>query len=417
MNARLADARATAIDARARLDRFAATPPGDDAESASPAIQGLRRQMTDLARRDAELATRYGRQYPDRTAMRAQIGAIAREITAERARMLKTLRAEADVATAREAALRQSLDSTRTEDVAPQGAASDHAIRLRELERRVEADKTIYETALERLRQTREMEQLAGPEARIMSPASSGSGQQTLAPPVLLALAGAAGALAGFGVAAMREWLKDPCLGAGQTANDLGLPRIAEAPHLGRGARKARGHIMHPATVVAMRPLSRFAEGFRAVRTTLDAAGPTLRPAGQPAPNAAHAHLETRRGNIVLVTSSQSGDGKTTTAIGLALSLAEAGHRVALVDGDLRKAGLTAFFGLRTQPGLAEMLRDAAPFATASVRRANLVIIPAGAMAGMGARPLSLIDAPTAPLLRRMALAFDQVIVDGPPWM
>ncbi|GHE74292.1 hypothetical protein GCM10019059_37280 [Camelimonas fluminis] len=408
MNGRLAQARAAAIDARTRLERFSAATPGDDGENISPAMQGMRRQMTDLARRDADLATRYGPQYPERAAMRAQIGAMAKEISAERERITKTLGIEADIAAAREAAMRRSLDASQTE-AAPQGGASDQAIRLRELERQAAADRTAYEAALARLRRSQEMAHVADPEARIMSPAVAGSGERLASPFLLMIMGAAGGAIMVLGVALLRENMVDPCLCPEQVATDLGLARVAEAPMLGPGERKARGHVMQPATTVALRPHSRFAESFRAVRMTLEAtrAHPALLTnPGLPEP---------RRGRIVLVTSGQPGDGKTTTAIGLALSLAEAGHRVVLVDADLRNAGLSRYFDLRAHLGLADMLRAGAPFASASVRRANVAVVPAGAMAGGAKNPLSLVDISAAPLLHRMALAFDHVVVDAPP--
>ena len=408
MNASLAQARAAAINARTRLERFSVATPGEDGENISPAVQGLRRQMTDLARRDADLATRYGPQYPERAAMRAQIGAVAREITAERARTIKTLRAEADITAARETALRRSLDATQTE-AAPQGGASDAAIRLRELERRAAADRAAYEAALSRVRKFQDLAQIAEPEARIMSPAVADASER-LASPLVLMLAGAgAGAIAAFVVALLREQMLDPCLCPDQIATDLGVARVAEAPMLGVDQRKARGHVMQPATVVALRPQSQFAESFRAIRMTLESTTARL------ALTAQETLPEPGRGRIVLVTSGQPGDGKTTTAIGLALSLAEAGHRVVLVDADLRNAGLTRFFELRAHPGLADMLRAGAPFASASVRRANVAVVPAGAMAGGVRSPLSLVDVSAGPLLRRMALTFDHVVVDAPP--
>jgi len=414
MNGRLAQARAAAIDARTRLERFSAATPGDDGENISPAMQGMRRQMTDLARRDADLATRYGPQYPERAAMRAQIGAMAMEISAERERITKTLRIEADIAAAREAAMRRSLDASQTE-AAPQGGASDQAIRLRELERQAAADRTAYEAALARLRRAQEMAHVADPEARIMSPAVADAGQRLASPFLLMIMGAAGGAIMVLGVALLRENMVDPCLCPEQVATDLGLARVAEAPMLGPGERKARGHVMQPATTVALRPHSRFAESFRAVRMTLEAtrAHPAL--PTHPALLTNPGLPEPRRGRIVLVTSGQPGDGKTTTAIGLALSLAEAGHRVVLVDADLRNAGLTRYFDLRAHLGLADMLRAGAPFASASVRRANMAVVPAGAMAGGAKNPLSLVDISAAPLLHRMALAFDHVVVDAPP--
>ena len=55
---------------------------------------------------------------------------------------------------------------------------------------------------------------------------------------------------------------------------------------------------------------------------------------------------------VVQVTSSMAGEGKTTTSANLAVVLAQAGHRVALVDGDLRRPRLHEVFGIPQTPGL-----------------------------------------------------------------
>ena len=64
----------------------------------------------------------------------------------------------------------------------------------------------------------------------------------------------------------------------------------------------------------------------------------------------------------MLVTSSQAGEGKTATVVNLALSLAQLGARVLLVDADLRKPRCHHALGLPEGPGLAEHLLDEVDF-------------------------------------------------------
>lgn len=64
---------------------------------------------------------------------------------------------------------------------------------------------------------------------------------------------------------------------------------------------------------------------------------------------------------VIQVTSSLAGEGKTTTASNLAVVLAQAGQRVALVDGDLRRPRLHEMFSVAQSPGLTDLLLGAAP--------------------------------------------------------
>lgn len=68
---------------------------------------------------------------------------------------------------------------------------------------------------------------------------------------------------------------------------------------------------------------------------------------------------------VVMVTSAVSGEGKTSLASHLAVSLARAGHNVLLVDGDLRNPGADRHFGLSRAPGLSELLRGEIDLAAA----------------------------------------------------
>jgi capsular exopolysaccharide synthesis family protein len=68
---------------------------------------------------------------------------------------------------------------------------------------------------------------------------------------------------------------------------------------------------------------------------------------------------------VVMVTSAVSGEGKTSLACHLAVSMARAGHNALLVDGDLRNPGADRHFGLTPGPGLSELLRGEIDLATA----------------------------------------------------
>jgi polysaccharide biosynthesis transport protein len=128
---------------------------------------------------------------------------------------------------------------------------------------------------------------------------------------------------------------------------------------------------------------------------------------------------------VFLVTSPLPGDGKTTTAANLAITLAQRGYRVVIVDADLRQGPLRALFGAEMAPSLAELLAsptqpDSFQAYTRNVVRSGnggrdtgLDLIAAG-KAKMD--PAILLDSPRFPeLIDWLRSNYDIVIIDSPP--
>jgi tyrosine-protein kinase len=122
-------------------------------------------------------------------------------------------------------------------------------------------------------------------------------------------------------------------------------------------------------------------------------------------------------GRTIVVTSASRGDGKTTTSICLALTLVAAGHRVLLVDYDLRRPEIGARLGLDTSRGLATLLSTSTTLADLShpiAQHPSLQVVTGGG--GVGA------EATIALLTRRVTEIFtdarmlaDYIVVDTAP--
>jgi Mrp family chromosome partitioning ATPase len=114
-------------------------------------------------------------------------------------------------------------------------------------------------------------------------------------------------------------------------------------------------------------------------------------------------------GKLVILTSAQRGDGKTTTALHLGTALSRAfGRRVAVVDADLERPGLAPMLGLGSGRGLTEVLEGTASLDEVLVRGEDNgpLLLPAGAPAsGMPPRMLM-------PILNSLREYNDIVIVD-----
>jgi capsular exopolysaccharide synthesis family protein len=115
------------------------------------------------------------------------------------------------------------------------------------------------------------------------------------------------------------------------------------------------------------------------------------------------------------VTSSMPGEGKTTTSTNLAVAYAQQGHRVILVDADLRRGRVHEAFGLPGRPGLTEVLRGASRLEEAVSRSVlpNLAVLPAGTFPP---NPLEFLGSEQMDsLLTYLHEKFDMVILDLPP--
>jgi len=117
----------------------------------------------------------------------------------------------------------------------------------------------------------------------------------------------------------------------------------------------------------------------------------------------------------VCVTAANEGDGASTTALNLALTVAGSGRRTLLVDSNIRTPTLHTPFNLPLSPGLAEILmkKAAVKEAVRATKISNLYLLPAG---GSSSSPHALLQPALLSALFEQAVgSYDFVIVDTPP--
>ncbi|WP_433802911.1 polysaccharide biosynthesis tyrosine autokinase [Actinomycetospora sp. CA-084318] len=172
-----------------------------------------------------------------------------------------------------------------------------------------------------------------------------------------------------------------------------GLAALTDGPVLGVVPRDPRGGNL----VGDADRLSAVAEAFRQVRTSLGFVAIT------------------RKLHTVMVTSAVQGEGKSTTAVDLALVLAQQGKRVLAVDADLRRPHLAELFGLPGEVGLTNVLLGQLPLEDAVQPGADGQV----SVLGRGPEPPNPADLLTSPafggFLQSLAGRYDVVVLDTPP--
>lgn len=339
-NQQLASVRAQEAEQVARLRtaraQLASGSSGDDVGEAltSQVVQNLRAQRAAISARVADMSSRYGPLHPDMVRSQRELADIDAQIQAEIRRIISNLEAQVRVAQERTASVQSSLSAARGALASNSGAS----VQLRELEGNAEAARAVYQSFLDRYRQTSAQAGTEQADATLVSRASIPTSQS--APNVMLnlALSLVLGLGAGLAAVVLLEMMEAGVGTTDDVERKLGLSAVGSIPLVSSIAESAdRG--VSPIDFAVKRPLSVFAESFRSLRTSINyAAG-------------------SQGCKVVVVTSALPGEGKTTTTVGLAQVSAIAGSRVLLMDCDLRRRAVTRAMGLNTEAGLVELLQ------------------------------------------------------------
>jgi polysaccharide biosynthesis transport protein len=210
---------------------------------------------------------------------------------------------------------------------------------------------------------------------------------------------------AGVGLAFLLDYLDDSVRTSDDISRHLGLPTLALIPHHGSGERRkllgaANGNGSPPtAALITMEGRnSPMAEAYRHLRTSL-----LFSSAGKPP-------------QIILVTSSQPSEGKTTTAINTAMTLAQGDADVVIIDCDLRRPRLHSNFGLENTRGLTNYLsgdKNTENLIKTCPDLPKLRVITSGPIPPNPAELLSSNEMRN--LLQFLSGRFKHVIIDSPP--
>jgi len=341
LTAKLVTARAEAGEMKAKYDQvLAVRTNGGDVQALpdvlrSPVISQLRAQEADVSRREADLVARYNDRHPAVVNVRAERRDVERALSAEVSRIASNLKSEYDVARAGADALQASLAQ-----VSGASSADEQVnVGLRELERTAFVDKTLFEDFLSRAKISAERSTFEVREARLITQATPPSAPSFPPRVLTLAIGLIAGLLLGSGGAVATEMLNQGFTTPREVEERLALPVLGSIKRLSNGDLTVERLTLTMGRFLTAKPMSRFAEAIRSVRTGVQMSDVDHVP------------------RVVQVTSSIPNEGKTAISLSLAFSAAAtSSQKVALVDADFRHPSLTNFFGRQKTAGVVDVL-------------------------------------------------------------
>jgi len=399
LNAQLILARTSLAEARAKHDRARQIrSSGGTIESMADVVQSttisqLRQKQAELARELANLESRYGPRHPEVVNAEAQRRDIERQIGSEISRIIGSLQNNVAVAETRVASLEESLREIRGET----GDSGQAMVQLRELERVASANRAVYESFLNRFKETSQQQDLQVPDSRVISSATAPSRPSYPRKARSTMLAFILSGMLGVGLALLLEHLDDGLQTGRDVEQALGLPHLVSLPAT-PAEKGADGKVMSPQDYMLAKPLSAFSESLRSLRSVLQLSNVDNPP------------------KVILFTSALPSEGKTTTSAGFARAAAASGLKVALIDCDLRHPSVHKAFGLpRPEAGLVEFLAERLDLSQVMVKdpKSELDILP---IATGTANPSDVLgSAQMKLLLERLRADYDLVVLDSAP--
>lgn len=350
-------------------------------------VQNLKSQLAELQRQRAQLGERLGENHPDMIRNATAISATEDRLRAEIDKTVEAVRNQYLAAQAQERNLVGELERQKGDSL----ALGRSGIEYESLRREAESNRQIYESLMKRAKETGITRDLKASNIRIVDLAEVPRRPARPNTMLNLVLGLIAGLLSGVGLAAFFEYLDNRIKNPDDIKRHLGLPFLGLVPGISAKDLKGASLLLSEGAPVA------FDEAMRAVRT-----------------NVLFSSADTGCRTVV-VTSSQPGEGKSVVASNLAVSLAQIGKRVLLVDADMRKPRLQDIFGTKQEPGLSNTIVGTAKPTETIVKSTtgNLWLLPAGLIPPNPAELLGSTKFKT--LLDTMSEHFDWIVFDSPP--
>jgi polysaccharide biosynthesis transport protein len=364
-------------------------------------------KLAELRQRLAELLVENTEEWQEVKEVKQQIAALETQVAQAREHAASVVRTSLETryrqALSREQSLRAAFDQQRGETV----AQNEAAINYRIIQQEIETNKQLLDGLLQRAKQNDIA--TAGTQNNVHVINYALVPREPVGPRRLLNvfLALFLSLPPAAGLAVFLEHLDDTIRTPDEVEKALGLPALSLIPAVSRRRGGVRSTDLlrlnngeHPELLINADPKSALAEAYRHLRTSmmLSAEGPPPQ--------------------TLVVTSSQPNEGKTTTSINMAVSLAQTGASVLLVDADMHRPRVHKMFGLENERGLSTVLSGGmSMFETLDLmereKGSGVFVLPAGPVPDNPAELLC--KERLRELIEFLKSRYDYILIDSPP--
>ncbi len=379
LNAALTEASAERISAQSRLGRVG----GSNQETLSnAAINGLRARLADIVAERAKLLAQFEPEYPTVQALTSQVESLKQSIANEEARVRAGTNNAYREAVKRENTLKQRVAQLKDAYLNQRGDGIQYNI----LQREVDANRELYNSLLQRYKEIG-VASVGVSNVTIVDrariPGSPSSPKLPLNLAIALLVGCAISAIYVFAVEQIDQTLRDPS----EVKDSFGLSLLGMIPKL--DGVDICSSLSDKKSIAS--------EAYFSIGTALS----FLTDHGVP--------------RSILLTSTRPNEGKSTSSIGIAQSIARMGKSVFLIDGDLRNPSLHLLLNSGNEKGLSNYLsgEDDTSQIIRQTEESNLSFMSAGPVVP---NPTELLSTDRmAGLISLLGQQYDVVIVDGPP--
>ena len=352
--------------------------------SENATLQSLRDQVLKADQRIKELSQKFGPKHPSMIKAHDDRDILMKEKNQEIQRIIESIHKSYELAKSQEDNLRELLNSTKEELL----SVNERFIQYTIMKREVESSRALYEALTSSLKQASVTEESQNINIWVMHDASlpqSPSNQKTHRSLLIGLILGLA---AGIGIALLVEYLDNTVKSPADLENRYGLTV------LGTVLQTRKNESIE--NIITENNRSPVAENYRMIRSSL-----LLSSADQPP-------------QFILITSMMPQEGKTSTALNLARTLAQVTDKVLIIDADMRKPRIHQILGLDNRVGLSSFLSgNVSDTIILSTGEEKIRVIPAGPIPP---NPAELISSQRMKiLLKELAKDYSFIIIDSPP--
>ncbi len=351
----------------------------------NPLIQQFKTEEARARSKVEELSRRYGPKHPKMQSANTELDAATDSLRGQVEQAVASIERIYQLARANESSLRSSFEENKEQiqDI------KRKEFKLRELQREVDTNRSLYDTFMTRLKETSATSDLEAANARIVDKAVVPEKPIKPKKQLIIALAGLLALMVGVGLALLLEALNNTFKSTDDVESKLNLPVLGILPLL-KG--KERSQI---ARMFTENKDKIFAESIRTIRTGMVLSG-----------------LDNPH-KVIVVTSSVPGEGKSSVAANLAFALGQM-EKVLLIDADMRRPTVARSFGFPVgTPGLANLVAGTAKLEECIQTVDNIDVISAGTVPP---NPLELLSTQRfAKLIEYLDGKYDRVVIDSPP--